>query len=235
MRKNPYKELELALGCRFRNRDLLAQALVHPSYRYETDGVDADNQRLEFLGDAVLGLLTAAQLFESCPESPEGVLTARRSRLTSGAALARVASRIGLGDYLQMGRGEERSGGRTRASNLTDALEALFGAAWLDGGLRSAERMLRALMPYVEDGGEAGMYEANPKGCLQEWTQARWKQSPEYVVLEVEGPAHEVRFKVEVRLPDGTRRTGQGNAKRAAEMEAARAVLAVLDKAQDGR
>jgi len=232
-RLNPYRELERALGYRFRNRSLLEQALVHPSYRYETDGVSADNQRLEFLGDAVLGMITAAHLFESCPDHPEGELTSRRSQLTSGAALARVGAQIGLGAYLKIGKGEERSGGRSRVSNLTDAVEALIGAAWLDGGVKGAEKIIRKLiLPAVGQEVETG--ETNPKGRLQELVQARWKVSPVYVLTGTEGPAHEAFFTVEVRLPDGACWTGRGSGKRAAETEAARAALAVLDKERFG-
>ncbi len=224
-RKNPYRELERELGYRFRDRSLLEQALVHPSYRYETDGVDADNQRLEFLGDAVLGMLTAAYLYEAHPDKPEGDLTSLRSQVTSGRALAAIGAQMGLGEYLKIGRGEERSGGRTRASNLTDAVEALIGAAWRDGGMKAAEKVIRRLVLPAVAGLESDGAAANPKGRLQELAQARWKQSPVYTLTATEGPAHEACFTVEVRLPDGGCWTGQGQGKRAAETAAARVAL----------
>lgn len=227
----PYREIERVLGYRFRNRSLLEQALIHPSYRYETDGVDTDNQRLEFLGDSVLGMLAAEHLYEAFSDKPEGELTSMRSQVTSGKALAAIGEKIGLGAHLLIGRGEERSGGRRRASNLADAVEALFGAAWLDGGSKAAGKLFHQLIiPAVAGlGGDAA--EVNPKGRLQELSQARWKQSPVYSLISTEGPAHEAAFTAEVRLPDGAIWTGRGMGKRAAETEAARMALAVLDKA----
>lgn len=231
---NPYRELERSLGYRFRNRRLLEQAFVHPSYRYETDGVETDNQRLEFLGDSVLGMVTAAYLFETCPDKPEGELTSLRSQVTSGKALASIGAEIGLGAHLRIGKGEERSGGRTRASNLADAVEALLGAAWLDGGMKAVDRLFRQLILPAVEGLSGDAAQANPKGRLQELAQARWKQSPVYTLTATEGPAHEALFTVEVRLPDGAAWTGQGAGKRAAETAAARTALAVLDKAPFG-
>ncbi len=222
---NPYRVLERSLGYRFRDRSLLEQALIHPSYRYETDGVDADNQRLEFLGDAVLGMLTAAYLFEAHPDKPEGELTSLRSQVTSGRALAAIGMEIGVGEYLKIGRGEERSGGRNRASNITDAVEALIGAAWRDGGMKAAEKVIRRLVLPAVAGLDSDGAAANPKGRLQEVAQARWKQSPVYTLIATEGPAHEASFTVDVRLPDGGCWTGQGQGKRAAETAAARAAL----------
>ncbi|HAS81846.1 MAG TPA: ribonuclease III [Verrucomicrobia bacterium] len=225
LRSNPYKTLERALGYRFRNRDLLEKALVHPSYRYETDGVDEDNQRLEFLGDAVLGMLAAAHLFDAHPDKPEGGLTMLRSQVTSGKALAGIGEAMGLGECLRMGKGEERSGGRRRASNLADAVEALIGASWIDGGMKAAEKVFRQLiLPAVEGlGGDVAA--GNPKGMLQELCQSHWKCSPTYTLLATEGPAHEALFTVEVRLPDDSAWTGQGAGKRAAETAAARSAL----------
>lgn len=227
---NPYKTLERALGYHFRNRALLEQALVHPSYRYETSDVENDNQRLEFLGDAVLGMTTASYLFEVYADKPEGELTALRSEVTSGKALARIGAAAGIGPFLKIGRGEERSGGRGRASNLTDAVEALIGAAWLDGGIRAVDKIFRMLiLPEIRElGGD--VKEANPKGLLQELSQARWKESPVYVLTLTEGPPHQAMFTAEVHLSDGSSWQGRAAGKQAAEIAAAKTALAALDK-----
>ncbi len=230
-RLNPYRELETALGYRFRNRALLECALVHPSYRYETGGVEDDNQRLEFLGDAVLGMVMAAYLFERYTDEPEGVLTARRSQGTRGRTLAGMAAAAGIGTYLKIGKGEAASGGHTRPSNLADALEALIGAAWLDGGPRAVDKMFRKVILPALTALDEDLHEANPKGRLQELAQARWKLSPEYRLKSTVGPPHQALFTAEVRLPDGSVWQGQAPGKQAAEVAAARAALATLDPA----
>ena len=140
-KKNPYKDLESRLGYSFKDRTLLRMALTHRSFRFETAGVEEDNQRLEFLGDAVLGCIAAAHVYGSLDEGDEGTMTRLRSQVTSGRALARIAKRLELSDELMVGVGEERSGGRKRSSALADALEAVIGAAYLDGGLRAAEKI----------------------------------------------------------------------------------------------
>lgn len=230
-RSNIYRQLESIIGYRFRDRSLLEQAFIHPSYRYENCNVDVDNQRLEFLGDAVLGLMTADYLYKTLPQADEGELTGCRSQLTSGATLASIGQTIGLGEYMKMGRGEKRSGGRERRSNLADAVEALIGAAWIDGGMRAVERIVKTIvLPKLiekQDGNDAVI---NPKGKLQEWTQARWKVSPTYTLKTKTGPAHDADFTVEVSLPDGACWVGYGKGKRAAEFDAARSALEELDK-----
>jgi ribonuclease-3 len=207
----------------------LERALTHPSYRYETDGVDEDNQRLEFLGDAVLGMLTAAYLFAEYRDKPEGELTSLRSQMTSGRALAAIGRRIEIGQHLRIGRGEERSGGRGRPSNLTDAIEAVIGAAWCDGGMKGADRVVKRLVLPTVAGLKSHSTAANPKGRLQELVQARWKQSPTYTLVGTEGPAHNALFTIDVQLPDGRNWRGSGNGKRAAETAAAREALAEID------
>lgn len=229
--KREYGDLERALGHRFRRQAQLAEALVHRSFRFENQGVDADNERLEFLGDAVLALLSSAHLFEAFRDRNEGDLTAMRSRIISGKTLALCAGDIELGRYLRMGSGEERSGGRTRASNLANALEAVIGAAFLDGGLKAAQSIfVRIVLPRLEAPSEHGGIH-NPKGQLQELTQARWKCSPTYEVIEVSGPPHATQFQVRVVLPDGTSAGGVGRSKQAAETEAAASLLRAMDGA----
>ena len=228
-KKNPYRDLEKVLGYRFRFRGLLEAALVHRSYRFE-NGADGgiDNQRLEFLGDAVLGLVAGAYLFERFPDKDEGFLTAARSRLTSGAALAQIANRIDLGNRLMLGKGEEQTGGRRRPSNLADTLEAILGAAFRDGGLKAADSIFRQLFVPQLDPAESAEMEANPKGRLQQVCQQRWKASPVYLVLTEEGPRHAREFRVEVRAQDRVLGQGRGASKRAAETAAAQSALLLL-------
>ncbi|MFO7536271.1 MAG: ribonuclease III [Kiritimatiellia bacterium] len=226
---NPYRDLEKALGYTFRSKDRLAQAFLHRSFRFEKGG-DAgdDNQRLEFLGDAVLGLVAAATLFAQFPDKDEGLLTAMRSRLTSGAALAELARKIDLGSRLKLGKGEEQTGGRQRSSNLADTLEAILGAAYLDGGLKAPEAIFHHLfVPHLELGDEAEAG-ANPKGRLQQICQQRWKISPFYVILSEEGPRHAREYLVQVRAGEQELGRGSGSSKRAAETAAALEALAKI-------
>jgi ribonuclease-3 len=223
--KNPYRELETRLGYRFKDRQLLDCALTHPSYRYENTTVDNDNQRLEFLGDAVLGVAAAAYLYMVYPDKEEGNLTTLRSQITSGRALAKLAHRLSLGAHLRMGRGEERSGGRSRISNLADALEAVVGAAYLDGGHRAAERIFKTVFAPEMDKLGGDPWAHNPKGKLQELSQERWKTAPRYELVASDGPPHNVRFTVKVVLPDGRESLGNGSNKQGAEAQAARRLL----------
>ena len=229
-RPNPYRALERSLGYRFRDRTLLETALLHRSFRFEHPNQRVDNQRLEFLGDAILGMLTAAYLFDVYTDKPEGEMTSLRSRVTSGKALAKTARTIGLGAFLKMGKGEERSGGRERASNLADALEAVIGAAWLDGGVRATDRLFKTLFQPQIASLSGDVWEGNPKGPLQELTQSRWKESPHYRVISTEGPPHEVVFEVEVKLPNDQVATGRARSKQAAEAAAARRALDAIDQ-----
>ena len=229
------KDLAGIIGYKFRSRELLEKAFVHPSYRYENEDVVEDNQRLEFLGDAVLGLLAADALFRECFQDSEGVLTQRRSQITSGRALAVIAQDAGLGQYLKLGKGELRSGGDRRQGNLADLLEALFGAAWLDGGWKAVQKMFVkmfvARLPVV---GAPDLRQANPKGLLQELVQAGWKEAPVYTLVKTEGPAHAQSFTVCVTLPDGRSWEGNGSGRQAAEVAAAECALDALDKGVGG-
>jgi len=225
--KNPYRLLERELGYRFRSKARLEAAFLHRSFRFENgEDTGLDNQRLEFLGDAVLGLVAAAYLFRRFPGQDEGDLTAARSRLTSGAALARLAKRIDLGAWLKLGKGEERTGGRARASNLADALEAVLGAAFEDGGLKAVEAIFHRLFvpPLASDAVAEG--DENPKGRLQQLCQQRWKLSPVYTVQAEEGPLHAREFRVAVTAGKRVLGRGHGRSKRAAETAAAREALA---------
>lgn len=224
------RALEERLGYVFRRSGLLAAALTHRSYSAEADQPGlAENQRLEFLGDAVLGAISAEWLVAHRPEWREGTLTKVRSRLTNAAALARVARRLGLGDFLRLGRGEEQSGGRGKLAVLADALEAVLGALWLDGGPEPARQLFACwfadeIAGAVEAGGDD-----NPKGELQERMHRECKESPRYEVLTERGPSHARHFRVAVFRGEEQLGVGEGASKREAEMNAARAALEGLD------
>ncbi|GAA5494385.1 RNAse III [Rubritalea squalenifaciens DSM 18772] len=213
--------LEQRLGYKFRNSLLLAEALTHPSLAYETQRPHFDNQRLEFLGDAVLQLALTDHLYTLFPGFAEGDLTKMRARLVSKQALTRFAKQIHLGEYVLLGKGEESSGGRKRASTLADAFEAILGAVYLDGGfdtardlvLKVAEQEIKKIAMEPE--------EKNPKGKLQEILQAIQPESPVYRVTSESGPDHDKQFEVEVTWQSKVLACGKGRNKKEAEASAA--------------
>ncbi len=218
--------LQKALGVKFKSKALLEQALVHDSYVNENPGiVAASNERLEFLGDAFLGLVVAEKLFHDFPEAREGEMTQLRASLVRRESLARMAQAIGLGDHLYLGKGEEASGGRNKVPNLAGALEAVLGALYLDRGLaKSRDCTLRLLAPELRRVASGGV-EADFKSQLQELVQARAQRPPTYVVVETSGPDHDRRFTIEVRLAHDTLGRGTGRSKKAAESAAAQDAL----------
>ena len=218
-----------ALGVSFNNPLLLKEALVHGSYINEFPNLaPATNERLEFLGDAVLGLVVAAKLYTDFSPLNEGEMTKLRAVLVRGNTLARVARGIGLGEYLLMGRGEEATGGRTKPANLAGALEAVIGAIFLDQGYGAAgDFVLRLLDSELEKAVSQGIATSS-KSKLQELLQAREQQAPTYHVIEATGPAHERWFTVEVRLGDTVLGEGAGKSKKIAETDAAHAILRKL-------
>ncbi len=229
---DPLRVLEKTLGYAFKNRALLVTALTNPSYRADhvAEAVE-DNQRLEFLGDAVFGLLTAQHVFARHAEEDEGGLTVRRSLLASGRALAVLARRVGLGTYLRLGKGEEAAGGRDKDKSLTDAMEAVFGAAWCDGGLKAVRAIFERLMKEQSEV-TLDVWADNPKGGLQELAQRHaWPDSPAYEQIEASGPHHAPVYTVKVRVAGGHEAFGTGHTKRAAEVSAAKALLALLKDA----
>lgn len=228
--RRPKSELEKKLGYTFKDKAFLERALTHRSYRFEHAEVDYDNQRQEFLGDAVLGFLAANHLFAALPDAQEGDMTSFRSQATSGQALACLADRLGIGDVLLVGKGEERSGGRTRPSNLADAVEAVLAAVFLDGGMRAAERVFRKLFVPILESLNQPQHESNPKGCLQEHCQKEWHRGPHYDVVRAEGPAHDKRFEVRVSIQERVLASGEGRSKQEAEIAAARAALKALNQ-----
>lgn len=219
---NPYRKLEKLIGYSFRRKSFLETALLHPSVHFERAALTDDNQRLEFLGDAALALVVGHYLFEKYPRLQEGDLTNLRSRLTSGKALAGIGQGIQLGDWLQLGKGEQKSGGHRRPSNITDALEAIIGAAYLDGGLRAVTRIFAKLFLTLMEGIESSdQFEDNPKGRLQEISQRRWKTNPHYRIIRHSGPAHARVFFVETEIKGIVVGTGKGLCRRDAEQCAA--------------
>ncbi|HWB60182.1 MAG TPA: ribonuclease III [Chthoniobacteraceae bacterium] len=217
--------LEERIKYKFRNSLLLAEALTHPSLGHETQRYHFDNQRLEFLGDAVLQLIFTEHLFEKFPDYTEGQLTKLRSRLVSREGLKVHAINIGLGNYMMMGKGEETSGGRARSSALADAFEALIGAMYLDSGLETVRKfVLREAMINIENV-KFDTLDVNPKGRLQELLQAISPQSPEYHVVSESGPEHLKKFVSEVRWNGIKLGTGEGQSKKEAEKFAAEDAL----------
>jgi ribonuclease-3 len=183
---------------------------------------------MEFLGDAVLGLATAEWLFERYPEEPEGHLSKLKSSLVSARSLARFARHLELGPVLLLGIGEERSGGRTKRSLLADSMEAVFGAVYLDGGMKAARKVIGALLEGVT-GSEEAPVPTDAKTELQELTQAQGWELPEYQLVREEGPDHDKRFTVECRIQGRLAGTGEGRSKKIAEQVAAAVALEDLN------
>ena len=225
--RDEFEALQEAAGYRFRDRGILEHALTHRSKANEdvTGGV-ADNESLEFLGDAVLGFVVAELLFIRFPDRDEGQKSKMKAALVSTPALARQAGRLGLGEHLLLGRGEEKTGGRRKRALLADGYEALIAAIYLDGGI-DAVRMfiLRELEPFVEDVAGAVTIGDDHKSALQETLQGRGDPLPEYVVTAEEGPAHRRLFRVEVRVRGNALAEAEGRTKKDAEREAARKAL----------
>jgi len=219
--------LRAALGIPFSGAALLRQALVHSSYLNENpDYKCGDNERLEFLGDAIVDLIAAEYLYERFPDMPEGELTALRASLVRSETLSRFATQFGLGQHLWLGRGEEKTGGRTRPGLLADAFEALVAALYLNQGSEPVQRLLRPLLESETDALVAGGNARNAKGRLQEWAQGTLQCTPSYRTVETSGPDHARSFTVEVLVSGQVLARGQGSSKQAAEEDAARAALA---------
>lgn len=212
-----------ALGHSFRDSGLLETALTHRSFGAQ------HNERLEFLGDSILNCTVASVLFQRYPNLPEGDLSRLRANLVRQDTLYRLAETLHLGDLLKLGEGELRSGGNRRPSILADALEAVFGAVYLDAGFAAAEAVILRLYGNAFDGLTLERAK-DPKTRLQEWLQGRKKALPRYAVLETSGAAHEQRFVVSCEIEQPQLRTnGSGSSRRAAEQAAAEAALKVLE------
>ena len=215
------QSIENRIHYKFRNSLLLAEALTHPSLAYESPCPHFDNQRLEYLGDAVLQLIVTEELYRMFPDFTEGRLTKLRSRVVSRHALARFASAIHLGEYVLLGKGEEASGGRRRPSTLADAFEALIGAVYLDASPGPARELVLRLFQSEIGGMAASPEERNPKGELQECLQAIHPQAPNYRIIGESGPDHRRVFQAEVSWQGRVLATGRGRSKKDAETRAA--------------
>jgi ribonuclease III len=215
------ESIEAEIGYQFTDPALLLEALTHPSLAYETKKSQADNQRLEYLGDAVIQLILTNELFRQFPKYSEGQLTKIRSRLVSREALCGFANEIQLGKYLRLGKGELSNGGKERPSNLADAFEALMGAIYIDTGFVAARKFLFDNLGHLIQATLDRPEEVNPKGQLQEILQAITPSSPTYRLISQEGPDHLRKFLIEVKWEGLTLGRGSGNSKKEAETAAA--------------
>jgi ribonuclease-3 len=229
-----WRTLEAVLPFKFKNEELLRQALVHTSYLNENPGIGVgSNERLEFLGDAALGVVVAQMLYNEYPDVDEGKLTELRAHLVRRDTLARAASQLGLGDALQLGRGEDGAGGRKRPTNLARAYEALVGAVFLDGGFSRVTRFVKhSLRDEFTALRQKGM-PYDPKSRLQAVVQSRWQTTPSYRLVKTEGPDHARRFTVQVVVAGKPLGTGEGRSKQMAEKEAAQRALEEIERQQE--
>ena len=218
------KDLEKAIGYQFRNIQLLQNALTHSSYANERwHNSLLSNERLEFLGDSVLGMLVAEYLFATFPERPEGELTRMRADMVCEKTLASVAGRIGLGEHLLLGHGEERFGGRSRNSILADAVESVIAACFLDGGLDAAKSFVQKFI--LVEVPLTKLHNADYKTQLQELVQQKKNQNISYSLVGESGPDHDKKFDVEVSLNGQVVGNGCGSSKKRAEQMAAKAAI----------
>ena len=221
------KDLEAAIGYRFRNISLLQNALAHSSYANERwhDSLKS-NERLEFLGDSILGMIVAEHLYRNFPDRPEGELTRMRADMVCENSLAAVAEQVNLGNYLLLGHGEERFGGRARASILADAVESVIAASFLDGGMEAArgivERFVLSNVPVKR------LQNVDYKTALQELVQQKKNQVLSYTLVGESGPDHDKEFRVEVSLNGTVVGSGTGSSKKRAEQEAAHSAMEKL-------
>ena len=228
--RDEFETLQTAIAYRFRDRGLLEHAMTHTSRANEdVSGGVVDNESLEFLGDAVLGFIVADLLFREFPDCDEGEKSKMKATLVSTATLARVAERLGLGDHLLLGRGEEKTGGRRKQALLADGCEALIAAMYLDGGIEQSRAFIvRELGGFIDDLRRDGVSAQDYKSTLQELVQGRNRPLPEYRVVGAAGPDHQKLFDVEVLVAGEPLARATGPSKKEAEQEAARLALSRL-------
>jgi len=226
------KDLEAAIGYRFHNITLLQNALTHSSYANERwhDSLRS-NERMEFLGDSILGMAVAEFLYRNFPDRPEGELTRMRADMVCENSLAAVAEKIGLGQHLLLGHGEERFGGRSRASILADAVESVIAASFLDGGIEAAESFIKRFI--LTEVPVKKLHNADYKTALQELVQQKKDQVLSYALVGESGPDHDKKFEVEVSLNGEVVGTGTGSSKKRAEQAAACNALDTLKPNQE--
>lgn len=217
-------DFQKKIGYEFKDEALLKRALTHSSYANEK-GTGLDNERLEFLGDSVLGFITAEYLFEHYKDKAEGDLTKKRAYAVCEKTLFGYAEKIGLGDMILLGKGEERTGGRQRPSVVSDAFEAVIAAIYLDGGIENAKKFV---LPFIEIASETKPVFKDYKSTLQEILQQNPTEKFEYIVVGESGPDHNKEFIVEVHLNSNVIGTGKGSSKKRAEQEAARSALELM-------
>lgn len=227
--------IEERIGYQFANRELLLRALTHPSYVNEHPDEGPDNQRLEFLGDAVLNFAVTVWIFRNYPTFNEGQMTRLRSALVREATLAAFARQVGLGRALRLGQGEEAARGRTRPANLGDGFEALVGALYLDGGIEAVERFLEPMIGPAAQAILSSEADKDPKSRFQEWAQAELGVTPRYRIVAEYGPDHAKTFVAEVLVGEQVAGRGQGHSKQTAEQAAAQEALASLVTDSDTR
>lgn len=230
MKEDVFAEsLQGTLGYRFSSPALLEQALTHRSFANESGGGIEDNERLEFLGDAVLDLVISHMLMDAHPDLSEGELSNARASLVSESALSAMAARIDLGRWLRFGKGEERAGGNKKPSLLADALEAVLAATYLDGGFEASRRVVKSLFADAVQTFQVGD-NMDYKTQLQEMVQAKEKRAPTYKVVGETGPDHAKVFTVAVLIGDKEIATAEGKTKKAAEQLAASLAVSILER-----
>lgn len=221
------KDLETAIGYRFQNISLLQNALTHSSYANERwHNSLLSNERLEFLGDSILGMLVAEYLYRNFPDRPEGELTRMRADMVCEKTLASVAGQIGLGEHLLLGHGEEQGGGRSRNSILADGVESVLAACFLDGGIQAAQRFVQKFI--LVEVPVTKLHNADYKTQLQELVQQKKNQVLSYTLVGESGPDHDKHFEVEVSLNGKSVGIGSGSSKKRAEQDAARSAIETL-------
>lgn len=225
-------QLESVLGLHFQDRRLLEQALIHRSFVNENGWSPSSSyERMEYLGDAVLGLVISDELYRRRPDQPEGELTKGRSALVRRETLSRIAQKAHLGEYVSLGKGEESSGGRLRDSILAAVMESVIAAVYLDRDYQEAKRFILSIMAEeLEEFFSTETIEENPKSCLQEFVQGRGYSTPNYRLVSSEGPDHGPVFTVEVLVEGEVMGIGRGGSKSSAESTAAKAAMVRFSK-----
>jgi ribonuclease-3 len=224
LKMNDWNDCQKDLGISFHQESLLEQAFVHLSYLNENPGfARPSNERLEFLGDAILNFIVTEKLYEEFPQLPEGEMTEIRAALVCRDTLAELASSLKLGDWLLLGRGEEANGGRAKESNLANAIEALIGALYLDQGIAKARRFILRQLKRELEKIKAGKIPPNYKALVQELIQGQKKPTPVYRLVEATGPDHSKQFTAEILVEGEALGKGVGKSKKVAESQAARA------------